>query len=178
MSWILTHSGKKVDPFNPNPNDIVISDIIHALSNICRFSGHTRRFYSVAEHSIFVSQHVDEEFKLTALLHDAAEAYLLDVPTPIKQLFPAYKEAEDRMLEIIMKKFGGLWPIPEAVKQEDERMLATEAVYLLDANIAEWGLKTSPYACNFNTETAPNSADLQRYFFTIFDELFRKVSRS
>src|SRR5271156_4912831 len=81
-AWIQTFTGKKFYPFNPKPQDIDIRDIAHALSNICRFTGHTKRFYSVAEHSRNVAKLVPAHMKLQALLHDASEAYLCDIARP------------------------------------------------------------------------------------------------
>src|ERR1017187_10636100 len=77
---ITTFSGIHFWPLLPNPADIRIEDIAHALSNQCRFAGHAREFYSVAEHSVRVSQLCPPEDALWGLLHDASEAYLTDVP--------------------------------------------------------------------------------------------------
>lgn len=82
---ICTASGIEFDPFDPRVENVRIDDIAHALANTCRFGGHTREFYSVAQHSILVSQYLPRNLALYGLLHDAGEAYLLDVPSPIKQ---------------------------------------------------------------------------------------------
>ena len=79
MSWIQTFQGKAFDPFAPRPADISHFDIAHALSNICRFTGHTNTFYSVAQHSVQVALLVPRPMQLAALLHDASEAYLCDI---------------------------------------------------------------------------------------------------
>lgn len=123
---IRTYSGKYIDPFNPNPDDICIEDIAHALSNQCRFAGHTQRFYSVAQHSLFVMNVVHTKYKLQALMHDASEAYLLDIPTPIKMKLPAYKAAEDGLMIAIAAKFGFDWPMSEYVKNADRYALEAE----------------------------------------------------
>jgi uncharacterized protein len=83
--WIQTYTGKQFWPLSPLPEDIVIEDIAHALSMQCRFGGHVRTFYSVAQHSVHVSLLVEPQYALWGLLHDAAEAYLVDLPRPIKK---------------------------------------------------------------------------------------------
>lgn len=88
MSWIVTASGKRVDPLNIKPADIEIADICHALGNLCRFTGHSRRFYSVAEHCVrmvdWFFADADPHTRLAALLHDAAEAYIGDIAKPLR----------------------------------------------------------------------------------------------
>lgn len=84
MSWIQTFTGKKVFPLAMTAEMVCVDDIAHALSMKCRFTGHCREFYSIAEHSVRVSLLVRPELRLAALLHDAAEAYLPDLARPIK----------------------------------------------------------------------------------------------
>ena len=105
---------------------ICIDDIAHSLSNQSRFGGHLPEYYSVAQHSFLCSQIVDPQFKLQALLHDASEAYLLDVPRPIKNRLSNYKEIEDKLMFLIAEKFGFKYPLEEEVKHADERMLRFE----------------------------------------------------
>jgi len=81
--WIETYTGKQFYPLDPYPEDIDVRDIAHALSNLCRFTGHCRAFYSVAEHSIYVSTHVPKTMALQALFHDAPEAYIADISGPL-----------------------------------------------------------------------------------------------
>lgn len=123
---IRTYTGRFVDPFDMKPDDIDIMDIAHSLAHQCRFGGHTKRFHSIARHSINVTMEVDAPHKLAALLHDASEAYLLDIPTPIKKQLPGYSEAEDRLMHAVAAKFGFAWPMPEAVKSADRLMLEIE----------------------------------------------------
>lgn len=123
---IRLHSGRYMDPFDPKPEDICIEDIAHGLSHQCRFGGHTQNFLSVAQHSIGVALLVSAEHKLAGLLHDASEAYLGDIPTPIKKRLPEYMEAEDRLMRIIADKFGFQYPLHQAVKEADRQALELE----------------------------------------------------
>lgn len=126
MSYIFTYTGKKVYPYNLQPEDFDIQDIAHALSQICRYTGHTKDFYSVAEHSVLVSLHCKKENALWGLLHDAAEAYLSDLNTPTKEMLLIYKSMEDRALRSIAKRFGLVMPIPDDVHRADLWMLQNE----------------------------------------------------
>ncbi|WP_322091084.1 HD family hydrolase [Limnobaculum xujianqingii] len=126
MTYLCTVSGRQVDYLNPTADSIIISDIAQALAHTCRYSGHVHTFYSVAQHSVFVSHIVPEEFALEALLHDAAEAYCCDIPSPLKHLLPDYKRIENRFDWVIREKFG-LPPLPSPiVKRADLIALATE----------------------------------------------------
>lgn len=132
-AWIETFAGKRFHLLDPQPDEIDILDIAHALSNQCRYTGHTRRFYSVAEHSFHVSL-LCPNTRLAGLLHDASEAYLSDISRPLK-LFTSvgepYKEIESRIMEAIAAKFGFLFPFEKEVKIADEIMLWTEKEQLM-----------------------------------------------
>lgn len=133
MGWIQTASGKKFSILEPDVDQIDIDDIAHALSMLCRFNGHCTKFYSVAEHSVHVSREVEPELALVGLLHDAAEAYLGDIPTPLKRLLPNFKEFEDRMEEAIGTKFGidaNLFKGTE-LKRADTQLLVDEKEALM-----------------------------------------------
>lgn len=123
---IRTFSGMWIEVFDPKPEHILIEDIAHALSNQCRFGGHLPKFYSVAMHSILCAELVPREHKLGALLHDASEAYLLDVPKPIKNRLTNYVEIEDRLMQVIADKFGFEWPLAPEIKKADTEMLSME----------------------------------------------------
>src|SRR5579885_2784587 len=84
--WIQTYCGVAFYPLDPRPEEILIEDIAHALSMLCRFTGHVKRFYSVAQHCVYVSHRCDPKDALWGLLHDAAEAYLNDISRPVKSL--------------------------------------------------------------------------------------------
>ena len=121
-------SGRYVDPLNLKVEDITLRDIAHGPSHRCRFNGHTVRFYSVAEHSLRVMQLVTAEFWLPALLHDASEAYLFDIPTPVKQRFPQLQWVENQVQLTIFKRFdlSQYWPLPDVIKRADRRALEEE----------------------------------------------------
>ena len=123
---IRTVSGRYVNVLNPDTDSILIYDIAHALSRMPRFGGHLPHFYSVAQHSMCVANLVDKQHALSALLHDASEAYLMDIPSPIKALLPNYKEIENGLMEVISKKFGFEWPMPDEVKEADKKRLEWE----------------------------------------------------
>lgn len=123
-SWIQTFSGRRFWPLNPRIEEVCIEDIAHALAMKCRFSGHSRDFYSVAQHSVIGSLHCEEPKWF--LLHDSAEAYLPDIARPIKKSVTGFGEIEDRLLSIIAARFGLFDHIPVCVKDTDIVMLATE----------------------------------------------------
>ena len=128
---VRTFSGKVVDVMDPNPDMIVIDDVGHALSNLCRFGGHSNQFYSVAQHSVRAAHMAEHHHKFTALMHDAAEAYLMDLPKPIKNCLPEYKLAEHNLMIVISAKFGFEWPLPEAVEWIDKKLLEHEWLQLM-----------------------------------------------
>ncbi len=124
---IRTNSGLYLDVINPTPDMINIKDIVHALSFQCRFGGHLDRFYSVAEHSLNCYYLNDNRsIDLEVLMHDASEAYLLDMPRPIKQNLPDYKILEDRLMKVIAEKYGFAYPMSKEVKDIDNLLLQIE----------------------------------------------------
>lgn len=149
-AWVQTYSGKKFFPLDPKLEDICIEDIAHALSNICRFNGHCKEFYSVALHSVLVCDQVSKEAKPFALLHDASEAYLCDIARPIKSKLPSYVRKEDKIQSLIFEKFT-LWNfIPSHLAEEihvaDLRLLATERRDLMNCSEPWPGLEgIEPY---------------------------------
>lgn len=143
--YILTATGKTFW-FDERmaPDQVDITDIAWALSNNCRFTGHTRYFYSVAQHCYLASFLVPERFALDALLHDASEAYLSDISSPAKMLLPDYKAIEARIEKVISERFGTSFPMGPSVKTADMRMLHTEYRDLMPKDEKSWGLEDYP----------------------------------
>lgn len=128
---IRTYTGKYVNPTQPKTAEICIEDIAHALSQQPRFGGHLPVFYSVAQHCIAVAQNLPDEHKLAGLLHDASEAYLIDVPRPVKDQLTGYREIEHALMQEIANRFGFIWPMSSEVKDIDESMLRWEWDYIM-----------------------------------------------
>lgn len=141
---ILTASGLVFDYQNPDVSQIRIEDIAHALSMTCRFAGHTKTFYSVAEHSVRVSWICSREDALWGLLHDASEAYVTDIPTPLKRLLPAFKDIENHVMATIADRFGLVGGIPESVRNADAVLLATEGRDLCNPAWMQFGIPHTP----------------------------------
>lgn len=136
--WIQTYTGKRLYPADPQPNDIVILDIAHALSMLCRFGGHCIRFYSVAEHSVLLARAMPNDTLASwALMHDASEAYLADVPRPIKPQLVGYRAIEERLQSVIFERFGLIGNLPPEVKQADSAILMAERVNMAPSDY-EW----------------------------------------
>lgn len=136
--YIELSSGRRWYVGDPDPADVCIEDIAHALSNLCRFGGHSRVFYSVAQHSVLCAQAawgLGADAVFNVLMHDASEAYLVDLPRPVKLMLPDYKSLEILTEEAIALAFPGLrFPHPDYVKEIDNRMLNTEQIHLMPAD--------------------------------------------
>jgi hypothetical protein len=127
-SFIVTYTGEKFYPLDPKQEEFHVEDIAHSLSNCCRYTGHVSEFYSIAEHSVRASNLVAPGFEFDALMHDASEAYLIDVPRPLKQLpaFEQYLTIEDSLMFMIAEHFKFNWPMSPEVKAIDDEMLLRE----------------------------------------------------
>ena len=137
---ITTYTGLEFDPLDPRPETIRIEDIAHALSLLCRGNGHCRTFYSVGQHCIAAAREAlargyDRRTALGALLHDATECYLSDVPHPYKVNMPRYRELEDQLLAVIFRKFLG-GPLPQQdeqnIRQIDRALMYSDLHHLMD----------------------------------------------
>jgi hypothetical protein len=138
--WIQTYTGGIVYPLELKPEDVNAVDIGVGLSRQYRYTGHTVWPYSVAEHSVHLYRLAPPRLKKAALLHDAMEAYIHDIPRPLKHLpeFALYREAEDRGLEVIFRRFGLDWPMSEELRLMDKRMIPTEYAHLFPHQLKEW----------------------------------------
>lgn len=155
-SAIVTFTGRVIEPLNPDPAEIDILDIAHALSNQCRFTGHTNEFYSVAQHSVLVSRHCAPEDALWGLLHDASEAYLADIPRPVKRFTDwgrGYLDAENTLMFSVIDAFDleghslthlrpremkyAIINMPMSVKESDDLLLRTEMRDLMPEGVLD-----------------------------------------
>lgn len=137
---IATFTGMCFDLAVMDPDSIDIRDIARALSMNCRWGGHVNKFYSVAEHSVRVYEEVEAPFKLVALLHDASEAYLHDMPKPFKIMLPDYIAMEDKLMQVIADKYGFAYPLIPEIKVADKRLLEWEWKVLKESKneVPDW----------------------------------------
>lgn len=124
--FIQTFSGAPFYPLDPRVSEVRVADIAHSLSLQCRYAGHCLRFYSVAEHSVLLARHVAAEHRLWALLHDASEAYLVDVPRPIKGDLVGYKAIEANIMTAVAEAYGLRGDMPAEVHEADVRICVDE----------------------------------------------------
>lgn len=185
-AWLKTFTGRKFYPLNPKHEDVDILDIAHSLSLQCRFAGHTRKFYSVAEHSVRVSYEVPDSLAMEALLHDASEAYLVDIPRPVKPYLTGYNGAEQALMNVIMAIFG-LHPMRSAsfpnfqmhnrVRWADDKLLAIEALSLMEGPFEEWNLSYRHPIQDSELITDPaGPAASEQLFLDRFEELNGKTA--
>lgn len=173
--WMVMPSGKRFWPYGPRAKDIDIEDIAHCLSMLCRFSGATTEFYSVAHHSVLVSRVVCAEAALAGLLHDASEAYLGDIIRPLKRNLTFYRQTEDKVMAAICERFGlddhdsSLW---KEVKRGDHVLLSTEF-----RDVARCGARiTVPEEPPMKEKIRPlGPAASKRLFLARFKELTSEV---
>lgn len=151
-AWINSYMGHKIFPLGHGPDEapfgtIDIRDIAHQLSQTCRFRGACKPSYTVAEHSVRIAMVLlgrgrERSVCLAGLLHDATEAYLADVPSPVKYLpeMRAYRELEQRLNAEIMAAFDVPWPLPPEVEDLDRKILPYEALCTLPNRHPDWPL--------------------------------------
>lgn len=172
--WIVTFTGRQFWPLDPRVDDIDIRDIAHGLSNMCRFTGQCREFYSVAEHSYRCASEAPNWLALSMLLHDASEAYLCDVSRPVKHAkgMESYREAEARLMAVIGERYDVSFDDP-LVHQIDDSMLMTEKRDLMPPS-PTWSVHNPPFPTMIVPYT-PRGAEL--LFLDSFEILTRPTSR-
>lgn len=173
--YTITWKGHKFYPQNPQASMIVIEDIAHSLARQCRFSGMINGFFSVAQHCVYTSELVrPKKLALTALLHDASEAYLVDIPRPIKRLlaFEDYRALEKATQAFIYQTFGLPPTIPPEVKEVDDRLVVTEALSLGDPAHYEWTKGMPRYRQSIDPYEGYNIEESERRFLERFEELY------
>jgi 5'-deoxynucleotidase YfbR-like HD superfamily hydrolase len=181
---VQTRNGEHFDPKVGKLSAVVVDDIAHALSNLCRFSGHCRSFYSVAEHSVLVSRIIRDAYPQdtnaiwAGLLHDATEAYVGDITTPLKDLLPQFKELEEQLAVKIAKKFKIRWDerTLARVKTADLIALSTEAKLLFE-DISQWDIiksyESKKYLVHPLFPVSPMTA--KRMFMKEFERVLKEI---
>lgn len=165
---ILLASGNYFDFEAPETSTYTIDDVAHALSLICRFGGHCAWHYSVAQHSVYVSRVVEPRFAYQALMHDAGEFAVGDMPKPLKTMLPDYSTIEKRVEADVFRRFNVRLPMPPEIKTADYRMLATEQRQVM-GNKDSWSHKSAPFE-NFKIEIwSPQYA--KKAFLERFEEV-------
>lgn len=159
--WMQTATGGAFWPLDPRPEEVRITDIAHALSNMCRYAGHCCTFYSVAQHSVLVSRSLPDNMRLWGLLHDASEAYVVDIPRPLKPYISGYKEIEHRVMQAVWERFGLSGDEPPEVKRADNAILADEAAQLMVEPPMAWHLPEAPLGISIT----PWTPDMARAAF-------------
>lgn len=142
--WICTFSGGQYWPADPRTEDVRIVDIAHSLAYQCRYTGHCRKYFSVAEHSVLVSEVVLPEHALAGLLHDAPEAYIHDISGPLKRSLPDYRRVEDLNWRVIAERFGLDYEMHPSIHQADVVVLLTEMKHLLPPLLWDHGMRGEP----------------------------------
>lgn len=165
-NWMQTFSGKAFWPLDARPEEVDIYDIGHALSRLCRYNGHCEEFYSVAEHSVYVSRLVPEKHALCALLHDATEAYLADIIRPVKTYLSEYARIEQGLWEVIADKWKLPKVMPEVVKAMDNAVLLAEGEQIMKKHPMPWGIQgtAAPISIHCLTPNAARKLFMNRYW--------------
>ncbi len=131
MSIVRTYTGRNLDLLNPDPKEIDIQDIAHHLAKLDRYNGAGHYHYSVGQHSLLVADALPKEYKLQGLLHDATEAYLGDVVSPLKKLLPDYRKIEQGVMAAVCKRYDITFPRPNIIKRADQAVMAAEMLQVV-----------------------------------------------
>jgi hypothetical protein len=160
VDYIETYTGRAFFPLAPSVQDISVIDIAHALANQCRYSGHTSHFYSTAQHCCLLANYVRQKMKgspldcLQILMHDAAEAYLVDIPRPVKQHMPEFRKWDHTITMCVRSWYGcGDLPLPKWQDELDSRIIVDERAQLMSDSGNDWGHDLEPLGIYIETWT-------------------------
>lgn len=142
--WGQSASGRPFWACDPRPEDIHLDDIVHALSHQCRYGGHCSKFYSVLEHSVLVSLVVPKEHARDGIGHDFTEAYVVDVPRPLKRMLRDYAAIEWRNWDAISFALGFSLELPQCIHDADNAVLLAEKAVLMGPSPAPWSVPGEP----------------------------------
>jgi 5'-deoxynucleotidase YfbR-like HD superfamily hydrolase len=166
--WMTTFSGIKFWVLDPRPEEVHIKDIAHSLSLTCRYNGMCKEFFSVAQHSVLVSRMCEAEDKLWGLLHDSAEAYISDVPTPVKRCIVGYDTIEANILKAVATRFDLVYPYSREVEKIDRKVLHDEAHSIMPIESRLWVREEEMFGIDVKPWTSDES---ERRFLEMFNEL-------
>jgi len=178
--WMITYTGRRFWPLSPRVEDVSFRDIAHALSQVCRYGGHTRCFYSVAEHSAHLAEYFMRlgrpDLARFALLHDGSEAYIGDMIRPLKPQLPAFKQVERPIERIILIAAGLAGTLPPEVHDADTAIIGTEACTLFTPEVlaaAGWKVLPGLDGVDIMGWIPPYA---EQHFLGLFEELFPEVA--
>lgn len=173
--YLTTFTGRKFFPLSPEADQVDIEDIARGLSKICRFCGQIKDFYSVAEHSVEVMHLVPDRLKLAALLHDASEAYISDIPAPLKKQLPDYQKVEGLIEWAVDEKFGIVFRTPsdyDLVKRADNFMVKVELLRFHGPEVYnQWFGVPSPEVLSYDRPLGLRHDHAYTVFKRYFNEL-------
>lgn len=181
MSYILTYTGKYFNPTQPDKKDIDIRDIAHALSLLCRANGHFKTFYSVGQHSINCMREArargySKRVQFACLLHDASEAYLSDVTTPVKQKLLEYQAFEQPLQDMIWLKYLGEALEADEIEQVfdiDRAVLYGEFEALMNGSLDG----TASALCSVPEYAFESFEKTEEEFMLCFEALYAQIKR-
>ncbi len=180
--YIITYTGKHIDPLEPEKEALCVEDIAHALSLICRGNGQVKSFFSVGQHCINCAREayargLSARMCLAALLHDASECYMSDVPRPLKQVLPEYQQQEAQLLSVIYERFlGSDLSVEEhlTLKEIDDAMLWYDMKHLLEelSFVEKPGIHIRP-----DYEVRP-FVDVEQEYLELFEQFYGALGLS
>lgn len=184
-NYIQVNSGRSFYVLDPRPEDIVVQDIAHSLSNLCRFTGHGDRFYSVGEHSVHCAR-IARKLGLTtlqqlyALGHDASESVMNDLARPVKQNIPQYKEIEDNVMKVMWEVMGLPEPSEEdyhIVKMLDNTLLLHELQQLMKRDVNNYP-EVEHFPIFVDLTYGYGAGESKADFLTIYNSLMKELTEA